>query len=114
MLINALCKSSLEAPGHVTKILQAENGLKVEEFEPIYSATTDIDEKSYAIFEHTINHLSFGFVRLPQRENYFSCFESFFLLFFSSFVFFCPSTFRPLNALHSSFERVKISGKTCV
>ena len=36
MLINALCKPSLGAPGHVTKILQAENGQKVDEFETIY------------------------------------------------------------------------------
>ena len=30
-----LCKQSLEAPGHVTKILQTENGQKVDEFETI-------------------------------------------------------------------------------
>ena len=34
--MNALHKPSLVAPGHVTKILQAENGQKVDEFEPIY------------------------------------------------------------------------------
>ena len=33
--MNALCKPSLGAPGHVTKILQIENGQKVEEFNPI-------------------------------------------------------------------------------
>ena len=31
-----LMKMSLWAPGHVTKILQAENGQKVVKFEPIY------------------------------------------------------------------------------
>ena len=36
MLMNALFKSSLGAPGLVTKILQAENGQKVDKFEPIY------------------------------------------------------------------------------
>ena len=35
--INGLCKLSLgEAGGHVTKILRAENGQKVDDFEPIY------------------------------------------------------------------------------
>ena len=36
MLMNALCKPSLGASGLVNKILQAENGQKVDEFEPIY------------------------------------------------------------------------------
>ena len=31
-----LFKPSLGAPGHVIKILQAENGQKVDKFEPIY------------------------------------------------------------------------------
>ena len=48
------------APGHVTKIFHAENGQKVDKFEPIYF---DIDEKWFAVFEHTINRLSFGCVR---------------------------------------------------
>ena len=34
--MSALCKPSLGAPSHVTKMLQAENELKVDEFEPIY------------------------------------------------------------------------------
>ena len=36
MLINALYKPSLGAPGHVTKILQVKNVQKFNEFEPIY------------------------------------------------------------------------------
>ena len=32
----ALRKPSLGAPGYVTKTLQAENGQKVDKFEPIY------------------------------------------------------------------------------
>ena len=36
VLMNALCEASLGGPGHVTKILQAENGQKVDEFESIY------------------------------------------------------------------------------
>ena len=34
--MNAFCKSSLGVPDHVIKILQAENGQKVDEFELIY------------------------------------------------------------------------------
>ena len=36
VLMNALSKPSLVTPGHVTKILQAKNGQKVDEFEPMY------------------------------------------------------------------------------
>ena len=32
------------------------------------SINTDIDEKRFTVFEHTINHLSFGYVRLPQLK----------------------------------------------
>ena len=34
--ISGLCKPSLGAPGHVTTMLQAENGQKVDDFELIY------------------------------------------------------------------------------
>ena len=106
--MNALCKPSLGAPGHVTKIFHAENGQKVDKVEPIYF---DIDEKWFAVFEHTINRLSFGYVFLPQLENYFSCFRFFLLLFF--FFFLLPlSTFKPLNAPYAKFKRLKISGRT--
>ena len=47
------------------------------------SVITNIDEKWFVIFEHTINHLSFGYIGLPQLEYNFSCFVSFFLPFFS-------------------------------
>ena len=36
MFINALCRPSLGAPGYVTKVLQAENGQKADEFEHTY------------------------------------------------------------------------------
>ena len=36
VIINNFCKPSLGAPGHVTKMLQAENGQKVDEFETIH------------------------------------------------------------------------------
>ena len=43
------------------------------------SVIADIDENWFLIFEHTINHLLFGYVRLPQRE-YFFFFTSYVLL----------------------------------
>ena len=81
--MNALCKPSLGAPGHVTKMLQAESGQKVDEFEPINLVITDIDKKWVVIFEYAINHLSFGYVRLPQLLNDFLVLHFLFLLFFS-------------------------------
>ena len=36
VLLSGLCKPSLEAPGHVTKVLRAENKQKVDDFEPNY------------------------------------------------------------------------------
>ena len=68
------------------------------------SVITDIDGKWFVIFELTINRLSFGDVRLPQLEYFF-----FFFVFLLRL-----STFKPLNALYSKFERLKISGKTSV
>ena len=61
---------------------------------------TDIDEKWFVIFEHTINHLSFGYVRLSQPEYYLSC-SIFFLPFF-----FLPvlSALKLLNAPYSSLN----------
>ena len=88
-LMNAYRKPSLGAPGPVPKLLQAENGQTVDEFEPIsvscISVTTDIDEKKFVISKHTFNHLSFGYASLPGLEYYFFCFVSFFLLYFSFF-----------------------------
>ena len=84
--MNALFKPSLGAPGHVIKILHAENGQKVDKFEPIYLGNYDIDEKCLVIFLRAINHLSFGDVHLPQFEYHFSCFVSFFFLFFCRYL----------------------------
>ena len=76
------------------------------------SIISDIDEKWCVVFEHSINHLSLG---LPQLKNYFSCFASFFVLFFVFFLFLLPlSTFKPINALYSKFEQLKISRRTSV
>ena len=52
------------APGHVTKMLQAENGQKMDDFKQYISVNTDFDGKWFVLFEHTINCLSFGYVRL--------------------------------------------------
>ena len=63
---------------------------------------------SFVLFEHTINRLSFIYVCLPQPEYYFF---SFFLLFFLFFFLLRLSTFKPLNAVYSKFEQLKISGR---
>ena len=73
------------------------------------SVITDIDENGFVTFEHTINCLFFGYVRLPQLEYYFS---SFFLFSYFFVIFLRLCTFKPLNALYSKFERLKISGRT--
>ena len=73
---------------------------------------TNVDVKWFVILEHTINHFSFGYVRLPQLKYYFSCFASFFLFFFLLPL----STSKPLNVLYnvlySKFERLNMSGST--
>ena len=58
-------------------------------------------------FEHTINRLSFGYVRLSQLEYYFSSF-----LFSCFFFLFRLSTLKPLNALYLKFGQLKISGRS--
>ena len=72
------------------------------------SVITNIDKKWFVTFEQTINHLSFGYVILSQFECYFSCFASFFPFLFMLF------TSKPLNALYSKLERLKISGRISV
>ena len=54
------------------------------------SVITNVDEKLFVIFEHTINHLSLGYVHLSQLEHYFSRFVSFFDCFYSTFFIFIP------------------------
>ena len=92
VLINALCKPSLGVPGHVTKILLAKNGQKVDDFESIYLVITDFDEKWFVIFEYTINCLLFNYVRLSQLEYYFSFFF-FFLTYLFLFSYSSPAIY---------------------
>ena len=103
ILTNGLCKPSLEIYINIIKFYTPKMGKKLTSSNRYISIITDIDDKWFVVFEHTINHLSFGYVCLPQLEQYFFCFASFFLLFFSS-----------LNALYKKFERLKISGSTSV
>ena len=110
VLINVLCKLSLGAPGHVTKMLQVENGQKVDDFEPIHLGKYQLWWKMICGFWA---HYQLPFCWLcsftPTRILFF-----FFFVFFLTFFFFLLrlSTFKPLNALYSKFERLKISGKT--
>ena len=86
----------------MTKILQARNKQKLNEFEPtVYiSVITDINKKWFVIFELTINHLSFGYGRLLQLEYHLFCFLFFFNFFSSSLTL---SPFKPLNRLYLKF-----------
>ena len=45
VFMHALCKPSLEAPSHVTKIVQAKSGRKWTILNRYISVITDIDEK---------------------------------------------------------------------
>ena len=66
MQITALCVLSLDAPGHVIAILEAENRQKKNISEPnnrYFSITTTIDETIFAVFETTFENLFIGHVR---------------------------------------------------
>ena len=62
-------------------------GKKLTNLNRYISVITDIDEKGFAVFEHIINLLSFGYICLSQFENYF-----FVLFLFSYFFPFCFSS----------------------
>ena len=51
-------------------------GKKLTNLNQYIVVVVDIDEKWFVIFQRTINHLSFDYVRLPQSD-----FFSFILLF---------------------------------
>ena len=88
-------------------------GKKLMSLNRYISVITDIDAKWFVVFEHIINCLSFGYVRLPNLKTLFLVLHLFFLLFV--FLFLLPlSTFKPPNALYSKFERLKISERTSV
>ena len=84
-------------------------GKKLTNLNQYISLITGIAKKWFVIFEHTIKQFSLDYVRLPELEYNFSCFASFFF-----FIFLALSTFKPLNALYSKFERLKISERTFV
>ena len=44
-------------------------GKKLTNLNRYISVVTNIDEKWFVVFEHTMNHLSFGYVHLPQFES---------------------------------------------
>ena len=94
------------------KVYRPKMGKKLANLNRLIWVIIDIDEKRFVVFEHTIDHLAFGYVRLTQQKNQFFCFAFFFLTCFI-FLFLLPlSTFKPLHALHSNFERLKISRRT--
>ena len=81
VLTNASCKPSLGAPRHVSKFYRPKMGKNWTILNRYISVITNIDEKWLVIFQHTINCLSLGYVRLPQLEYFF--FFSYFFFFFS-------------------------------
>ena len=83
-------------------IPQADNGQKVDEFEPIYSVITEIDEKWFVIFEHTNTIFLLVMFIYPNLKTIFRLFFSYPTFFFVRFL---PmlSSFKPLNAQYSNF-----------
>ena len=80
-------------------------GRKLASLNRYISVIIDIDGKWFVIFEQIINHLCFGYIRLPQPVYYFSCFFFYTFLFFFHFshtIYFCK------------FERLRISLRTFV
>ena len=57
-------------------------GKKLANLNRLIWVIIDIDEKWFVVFEHTIDHLAFGYVRLTQQENQFFLFCFFFLTCF--------------------------------
>ena len=102
----------LGASGHVTKIYKPKMGKKLTSLNRCISVITDIDEKWFEVIEYTINHLSFGYVRLPDLNPIFLVLHLFPYFFF---FFFCRYLLlKPQNELYCKFERLEISQTTCV
>ena len=76
-------------PGLVNKIYRPKMGKKLTNLNRYISVITDIDEKGFAVFEHFINLLSFGYFCLSQFENYFFVLFLFSYFFFFLFFFSC-------------------------
>ena len=112
VLMIALCKPSLGAPSHVTKILHAKSGQKVDDFEPIYLGNYRYWWK--VVFDFWA-HYQLAFFWLcsftPTWILFFFDFFFFLTFFFFFIILLRLSTFKPLNALYSKFERFKISGR---
>ena len=110
VVINALCKQSFGALGHVTKILQTKNGQKVGDFEPIYLGNYQYWWKMVCNFWA---HYQPPFSWLCSfTPTWILFYFFFFLLFFFFLILLRLSTFKLLNALHPKFERLKISWRT--
>ena len=95
-----LCTTWVQMKALCVLILEFSEWKKVGKFEPIYLGKpiwTKNGLQFLSIPSTTL--ISFGYVHLPQFENYFSfCFFFFFL--------FNLSAFKPLNAQYLNFERL--------
>ena len=87
-------------------------GKKFMNLNQYMSVVTDTDEKQFMVFEHTINHHSFGYVCYPSLNTVFLVLHLFLTSF--SLLLLRLFTFKPLNPLYSKFERLKISGRNFV
>ena len=109
VLINALRKPSLGALGYKTKILQVKSGQKVDDFEPIYLGNYHYWWKMVCDFWAHCLLAFFWLCSFTPTWMLFFFFFFFFLTFFF-LILLRLSTFKPLNALYSKFQRLKISG----
>ena len=106
-----LCKPSWAAPGHVTKILQAESGQKVDELEPIYLGKYRYWWKMVCDFWARYQSPFFWLCSCTPIWIQFFLFCIFFLTFLFLLSLF---VFKPLNALYSKFEGLQMSGRIFV
>ena len=102
--LNALCKPSLGAPSYVTKILQAENGQKVDKVEQICL-------RNYRYWWKMVRDFWIHYQQTLLWLSSFTPTWKLFFLFCSFFLFLLPlSTFKRLNALYSKFEHWRYQG----
>ena len=112
VLIKALYKRCLGAPSYVTKILQAKNGQIMEILNRYISVITDIDETWFVVLSTLSTTFRLVMFVYPNMNTTFLVFFLLSYFFFFFLIFLRLFTFKPLNALYSKFERLKISGRS--
>ena len=87
-------------------------GKKLTNLNRYISVITDVDEKWFVILSTLSTTFLLVMFVYPNLKAIFLVLFLFFLLFF--LILLALATFKPLNALYSKFERLKISGTTFV